>query len=443
MFPPRRQDSGKFILAPETGLEHDSLILIRKTVQYMKTVLLTAILLALVLAVSADQIRQEGRFVPYPNTFSDSLKAQIRESQPDVPEALVFKLNPEGLAVPGSPSDFTQAWHQPPVSQDLTGSCWCFSATSLLESEVHRQTGRVVSISEMFTVYCEFVEKARGFIRTRGDTAFTRGSQANAAVRLWKQYGCIPAEAWSGIGGKTGILDDRAMFEEMTIRLDAAKSAAQWNEDAVLADIRAILNHHMGTPPETFMFEGHMLDPKRFLSEILRINTDDFVDVLSLKSQPFFQRVEYKVADNWWHSADYHNVPLDDFIALIRQAVRSGFTMCIVGDNSEPGFLQDINCAVIPDFDIPAAFINDDARQMRFENESTTDDHAIHVVGYLEKDGANWYLIKDSGNRSRNGRHPGYMFYREDFIKLKMMNIMIHKDALGELAKRFLPAGAP
>ena len=72
--------------------------------------------------------------------------------------------------------------------------------------------------------------------------------------------------------------------------------------------------------------------------------------------------------------------------------------------------------------------IDKNARQFRFSNHSTTDDHGIHFVGYLEKDGRDWYLIKDSGSGLRNGRNVGYRFYDEDYVKLKIMNIMLPKD---------------
>jgi bleomycin hydrolase len=124
-------------------------------------------------------------------------------------------------------------------------------------------------------------------------------------------------------------------------------------------------------------------------------------------------------------------------MAAIQRGIKGGYSICIVGDNSEPGFLPKEDVALVAAFDIPAGAINDDARQMRFSNESTSDDHAIHLVGWMEKNGHEWFLIKDSGNRAQNGRIPGYMFYRDDFVKLKMMNIMVHKDVLGETLSRF------
>jgi bleomycin hydrolase len=121
----------------------------------------------------------------------------------------------------------------------------------------------------------------------------------------------------------------------------------------------------------------------------------------------------------------------------IRNAVRKGFTIAIGGDVSEPGYDSWAEVAVVPTFDIPSEYINEDARQFRFSNETTTDDHGIHIVGYKEQNGKDWYLIKDSGAGSRNGNNKGYYFYHEDYVKLKIMDFMVHKDAVGDLLDKF------
>ena len=146
--------------------------------------------------------------------------------------------------------------------------------------------------------------------------------------------------------------------------------------------------------------------------------------------QPFGEQVEYEVPDNWWHSKDYYNVPLDTFMKILKSAVRKGYTMSIGGDVSEPGKDAEKKVCMIPDFDIPSQYIDDNARQLRFSNHTTTDDHGIHLIGYMEKDGKDWYLIKDSGSSAYNADPKGYYFFTEDYVKLKMMDFMVHKDAV-------------
>jgi bleomycin hydrolase len=109
---------------------------------------------------------------------------------------------------------------------------------------------------------------------------------------------------------------------------------------------------------------------------------------------------------------------------------------------SEAGLNRNTNCAMIPDFDIPYNAITESARQFRFSNNTTTDDHGMHCVGYYKaKDGKMWYLVKDSSAGSRNcelnDKKFGYYFFRDDYAKLKMMNITVHKDAFKKYMDRF------
>jgi bleomycin hydrolase len=127
---------------------------------------------------------------------------------------------------------------------------------------------------------------------------------------------------------------------------------------------------------------------------------------------------------------------------VIKKALKAGYTIAVGGDVSEAGFLRDKNAAVIPSFDIPSAAIDENARQFRFSNETTTDDHGMHIVGYLEKDGVTWFLVKDSGSGSRTGgmeknKNFGYYFFHEDYVKLKMMDFMVHKDMMKDLLPKF------
>lgn len=201
------------------------------------------------------------------------------------------------------------------------------------------------------------------------------------------------------------------------------------------------MNSYMGVPPTKISVNGKEMTPQEYLNNVLKLKLDDYVDVTSLLEKPFYTQVEYKVPDNWWHSADYYNLPLDDYMKVIKNAIRKGYTIGIGGDVSEPGFESFAQVAMIPTFDIPSEYIDDDARQFRFSNNTTTDDHGLHVVGYVEKDGKDWYLVKDSGSGSRNvgkqSKSFGYYFFHEDYIKLKIMDIIVHKDMMKDLMPKF------
>ncbi len=360
-----------------------------------------------------------------------------KQKEKEKKERKVLRVDFTGIKVPSSPAQFKQVFHFPPVAQYLTGTCWSFSTTSFFESEVYRLTGQKIKLSEMYTVYYEYIEKARRFVRERGNSFFGQGSEANALLRIWKKYGIVPEEVYKGVLAKDGRHDHSEMFRKMRDFLNFIKEHNYWDEEEVIAHIRIILDKYMGRPPEKFVWKGKEMTPKQFLKEVLRLNLDDYVVFMSTKSIPFYTKGELKVPDNWWHSKEYYNVPLEDFYRIIKNAIKRGYSIAIGGDVSEPGYDGFHDAAIIPTFDIPEEYIDQDAREFRIYNHTTTDDHGIHIVGYTRYAGHDWFLIKDSARSSRWGKFKGYYFYREDYIKLKMLSFMVHKDAAKEVLAKF------
>ena len=88
---------------------------------------------------------------------------------------------------------------------------------------------------------------------------------------------------------------------------------------------------------------------------------DDYFDILSYMQQPYYQQVEYEVEDNWWHSKDYYNVPLNVFMDALKNTIRNGYTVVIGGDVSEAGYDSWHKVGVIPTFDIPSEYIDENA----------------------------------------------------------------------------------
>ncbi|MCD6201157.1 MAG: hypothetical protein J7K46_05040 [Bacteroidales bacterium] len=411
----------------------------------MKNIFVSVLALLLAAPFVMGQPRDKATFKEYkPGYYQNFILkdiSQVKKKQHPKKMVKMFLMDQLGLNLPNDPALYKTQWHFSPVSQGNTGTCWCFSTTSMYESEVYRLTSQKIKISEMFTVYWEYVEKARRYVRERGNSLFSEGSEGNAVARIFKMYGAVPEEAYTGLIGGRKFYDHSDMYKEMNTYLKSVKETNAWNEEEVLATIRNIMNHYMGTPPELVTWKGKNYTPKQFLKEVLKINPEDYVEILSYEQEPFWEQVEYKVPDNWWHSKEYYNMPLDDFMKALHNAIRKGYTVSIGGDVSEAGFSRETNVALIPDFDIPSAYINDDARQFRFSNHTTTDDHGMHLVGYLQKDGNYWYLIKDSSSGSRNvgegDKKFGYYFFSEDYVKLKMMGFTVHKDAVKDLLKKF------
>ncbi len=341
-----------------------------------------------------------------------------------------------GFAHPADPLEFTQLFHLPPVEQGATGTCWSFATTSLLESELRRQGQAPVKLSEMYTVYWEYVEKARRFLREKGNSFLGQGSEPNSALARIKQYGLVRETDYNGLPNGAAAHDHRALFREFKAYLGGLAGKGAWDEAAGLAGVRAILDRHLGRPPDRITVDGRSLAPLEYLAA-LGLKPDDYVSFLSFMSLPFYARGEYKVPDNWSHFSGYLNLPLYEFRLAFLRSLRKGYTATLAVDFTEPGYLGRDNVAVVPTFDIPSAYIDQSSRELRFVSGTSADDHAVHCVGYLESAQGNWFLIKDSWENAWWGKVKGYFFYQDDYIRLKTLMFMVHKDAVKEILQKF------
>lgn len=378
-----------------------------------------------------------------PGYYQNSILKGIDDYEAPEEEAKTVKKMKVDLSnwkIPNKPSEYKTVWYNDPISQGNTGTCWCFSTTSFYESEIKRLSGKEVKLSEMYIVYWEYVERARYFVETRGNMHLGEGSETNAVAKNMKKYGVMPWDQFNGLSDGQKFHNHEPMFEEFEKYLASVKERNAWNETEVVETVQAILEHYVGKVPSEVNVNGKKMSPVDYMKNELKLNPDDYVDFMSLMDKPYWKKGEYQVPDNWWHSAEYNNVPLDDFMKAVKTSIDKGYSLSIGGDVSEPGFDKIAQCGIIPTFDCPSDYIDESARLARFNNGATTDDHAMHLVGYKEQDGATWFLVKDSGSGSRNCGEKceqfGYYFIHEDYVKLKFMSFTVHKDAVKDLLKK-------
>ncbi len=409
----------------------------------MKKILLQVIISALILPSFAQQPGKDKAVFKtkekgfYQNVVLKDIQEYNASKEKRKPQKY-FTVDFSGRTFPTNPDIYTTQWHNRPISQGRTGTCWSFSSTSFIESEVYRQTGLKVKLSEMFTVYYEYVERAKYFVEHRGNMNFGEGSEVNATPKIIKLYGAVPEYAFTGKLKGQKAFDHKAMVTEMTGYLEKVKENNLWDEEEVVDNIKSIMNHYMGTPPGTFKYNGKDMTPEEFAKNVLKTVPGDYYSFMSTEAVRYGERGELEVTDNWWHSTDYYNIDPDDFVSVFKNALKKGFTVAFCGDVSEPGYSRYAEVGIIPSFDIPAEYIDADAREMRFRNGSTSDDHCMHVVGYLETDDGWWFLIKDSSSGGFDGEHKGYIFLSEDYIKLKILAVMVHKDGAREILDKII-----
>jgi bleomycin hydrolase len=235
-----------------------------------------------------------------------------------------------------------------------------------------------------------------------------------------------------------GRHDHHALLEELHGWLDWAETQGVWDEARVVQGARAILDAHLGAPPAVCEWEGRTLTPREFRDDVLRLRFDDYVTCVSRMERPgvaFGETMVLDVRDNWRRRDAYLNLPLDDFMAVLRKGVEKGFTFVYGGDNSEPGCDGLHDAAVIPAWDIPNKAIDQGSREHRILSRQTGDDHGVHVVGFTRHKGHDWYLIKDSNRSSRLGNFKGYYFFEGSFVKLKMLSFLAHRDVLDAIGR--------
>ncbi|HWX23317.1 MAG TPA: C1 family peptidase [Candidatus Binatia bacterium] len=333
---------------------------------------------------------------------------------------------------PGRAEEFQPVPHFACLNQGKTSVCWSYAAGSFLESEMARLKLPSVHLSVMYPTYCQYLEKARRFIQTKGASRFNPGDLFTGVPEACQKYGALPASAYDK-DLENHLPDQTRLYGELENLMQKIKRQDEWDEALVLPKVRQILNRNLGEPPGTFSFDGKTYTPKAFVEEVVRLPWSDYVMLTSFESAPFNTFTELKVPDNWHHNTNYFNVPLTVFYDAFKEAVRNGFSVAVSIDTTEPSYRQTGRYCLVLDSDVPAEAIGQTAREVRFLNGSTTDDHAIHIIGYKSFQGEDWFLAKDSWKTTwREGNH-GDLFLHSSYVKLKILAFIVNRDGVAKI----------
>jgi len=339
--------------------------------------------------------------------------------------------------------------------QASSGTCWCFSAVGMLESEMIRQgcTDEDLDLSEMFLVSNAYLDKAIKYVRVDGNLNYNQGSSCKDVLHIIKDHGVVPNEVMPGLNyGTTRHAHSELVavlrgFMEAIVKVPNKVLSPAWPEA-----LKGILAAYLGEVPETFTYKGKEYTPKSYL-ESLPINLDDYIQFTSWTHIPYYKESPVEVADNWrWDSA--WNLPLDEFMAVIDNAINKGYTIAWGADVSEDGFTRDgiglaldMEAVNAPGSDqahwlgtlpngrktingpVAEVTVTPELRQKGYEEKSTTDDHGMQIYG-IAKDcqGNKYYMVKNSWGIT--GKYSGIWYISETYIKYKSMDMLVHKDAV-------------
>jgi len=325
----------------------------------------------------------------------------------------------------------------PVKDQHWTGTCWCFATVSFLESEILRQGGDMVDLSEMYIVRHTYPKKAENYVRLHGDARFSQGGLSHDVINQFREFGIVPEEVYDGKrigenkhnhGEMVAALDG---FLEGILKRRGRTLTPRWSEA-----FEAILNVYLGTPSEEFIYESKKYTPRSF-AESFDLELDDYIELSSFTHHPFYKQFRLEIPDNWSYNAHFYNVPLDVLEEVIDHALKNGYSVAWDGDVSDPYFSsREKGYAIVPveDQDEMAESckekeITQEFRQEAFNDFSTTDDHLMHIVGIAhDQNSTKFYLTKNSGGTDR--ANDGYVYMSRSYVRLRTTGIMVNKHSL-------------
>ncbi|HEU4555714.1 MAG TPA: C1 family peptidase [Chitinophaga sp.] len=332
-------------------------------------------------------------------------------------------------------------------NQAQTGTCWCFSTTSLVESECLRKGQPSLDLSEMFTVRNMYLEKAQNYIRRQGAARFDEGGLGHDVIHAMAVYGAMPESAYSGlINGQTQH-NHSQLVSDLRSYLDSLLKAKRPIPDNWQQRFTAILDQYLGKPPATFEYKGHTYTPLTFAKEVVKFDPADYAFFTSFTHHPFYQSFIVEVPDNFSNGA-YYNVPLKELVSLTKTAVENGYTVMWDADVSNRGWMPGKGYALAPANGAPVqgSEINPDLneqpdsqeyRQRLYEELVTQDDHLMHIIGLGKSPkGKDFFIVKNSWGT--NGPLSGYVNVSEPYFALNTITVIMPKAALNKAVKEKL-----
>lgn len=325
----------------------------------------------------------------------------------------------------------------PVKNQGMSGTCWCFSSTALAESELLFKQQPETDLSEVFTVYSLYIDKAEKYIRRRGNTRFTEGGIQQDMIYCTNTYGAMPQDVYPGVGKDNVLNKDGEMEGKLKGYLD---DILKKNQDTIPSNweegFKAILGSYLGTPPAKFTYNGKEYTPKSYAAQNVSLKLSDYIGLTSFTHHPYYTTFAMEVPDNY-NSNMFYNLPLDEFISTVKQAIQKGYTIAWDADVSNAGFRQNVGYAKWTNGKIDAkdfasfteAKPTVKIRQELFDKQVTQDDHLMQITG-LAKDekGNEYFIVKNSWGKA--GPYEGYIYVSMPYFTINTISILVNKKAL-------------
>lgn len=344
-------------------------------------------------------------------------------------------------------------------NQANSGTCWSFAGVGVLESELLKMGKGTHDLSEMYIVRRNYEDQAVKYARLHGNLNFSAGGSFADVFETLDKYGLMPENEYKGLmygeeNHKHGEIDYLLSGYMKAVIANKNRSLSP----AWLKGYNGILDAYFGEKPSSFQQNGQTFTPQSYAA-FLGLKSDNYISLSSFTHHDFYTQFPVEVPDNWrW--ANSYNLPLDEFIEAIDNALMNGYTVAWATDVSEVGFSRS-GIAIVPDLEssenagsdqahwlgltpgertgeirnkigkeiLKEKTITQEARQTAYDNYETTDDHGMQIYGIAkDKEGNKFYMVKNSWGET--GPYKGLWYASEAFVRYKTLNVVINKEGL-------------
>ena len=348
-------------------------------------------------------------------------------------------------------------------NQNNSGTCWSYSALAFLESEVLKKdpSKTDIDLCESFLVSKTYTDRADRNVRTHGDASFSQGGSFYDAIFCMDRYGLIPEGLMpypitpygDSLFNFTNFFPPMEAYIKAIATSNAKKINPIWKKD-----VQGMLDNYFGECPTEFEYKGKKYTPQSFVKDYLQLDPNDYVSLTSYTHHPFYTQFVLEIQDNWRWATSY-NLPLDEFMRVMEESVKNGWTFAWGADVSEDGFSRRTGknkcVATVPDTKATAGVgsdqsrwtgekagakiaqadaagektITQEMRQVGYDNWTTTDDHGMQIYGIAkDQNGKEYFMMKNSWGEY--GPYKGFWYVSKPYVAYKTMNIVINKNAI-------------
>ena len=348
--------------------------------------------------------------------------------------------------------------HTSVKNQAQSGTCWCFAGVGLIEAEILKKYNVEIDLSEMYLVRWAYANKFEKYVRMQGTCNFSPGGEVFDALYAINESGIMTEDAYNGL-----VLGDKnhnhgelhtvlAEYGKIVNKQHNGKISKAWPNM-----VQSVLDVYLGEVPATFTFEGTEYDAKS-LAEKYPLNINDYVQISAFTNHENYKPYIMPIQDNWTNTMSY-NMPLDELMSELDNALNNGYTVGWAQDVSDKGFSRKAGVGVVLEDDIekirqsdpkkykkmsddeikaslykfesvmPEKEVTEEMHQEAYENGQTTDDHSMLIVGIAyDQNGTKYYKVKNSWSE-RHGME-GYWYCSEPFVRLHTMFFTLNKAGL-------------